>query len=68
MLGQRSEIVGAVSHKILGHRAAVELRDKARRNFRAAPGQRFAGLLDQGAGGVFFLIAGTLSGHGTSGA
>ena len=62
-LGQRGEIVGAVAHHVLGHRAAVELRDEGRRDVVAAAGERAAGLLEDDAGGAFFLAAGELYGQ-----
>ena len=63
-LGQVGEIGDRVAQHILRYRSGVELRDKRCRDVTAACGQRGAGLLDGGAGGVFVLAGGNFGGHG----
>ena len=65
-LGQFGEIGGRVAQHILRHRAGVELRDERRRDVAAARSKRGAGLLDDGAGGVFMLAGGKFNGHGSA--
>ena len=63
-LGQRGEIGGRVTQHVLGHHAAIELRDERGRHVGAARAEFGAGLRDHGAGGVFVLAGGKFIGHG----
>ncbi len=51
--GKRRQILGRVAHDVIRHCAAVKLFDEACRNLGAAPGERGAGLLDDGASCAF---------------
>ena len=64
--GKRGEIVGAIAQHVLGNGAGVKLRDECGWDVVAAAAKRATGLLDDGAGCAFFIVAGTLYGHGIS--
>ena len=64
-LGQLGEIGNRVAQHIFRHRAGEEPHDERSRDIAAAFGQRGAGLLDGGAGGVFVLAGGNFGGHGS---
>jgi len=64
--GELRDIGGGVLHHVFGHGVAIELGGEGRRDGGAALRQGRAGLLDERAGGGFFLAAGKLDGHGVS--
>ena len=63
-LGQRGEFDRVITHHVFRHRALVELRHEAGRNFLAAAVQHLAGFGHGGVSQGLFVAAWKVAGHG----